>query len=219
MSPVLPGSHEAPSLRMERVVSNHLPPPPSASRRRAILRGAALAFAVIALDAGAAQDLTITYYDVQGENLQELRASLSAHGPVGKDGARHHGHVDWHVGWNYDYAPRAVGCRIGKLRVEVRATMVLPRWTGADTAPASLQQEWARYSEALRVHEDGHAAHAGQAAEEIQRRFASVGGGMRCAQLGEELNRIGQAVLDEYAARDKQYDDTTEHGATQGARL
>lgn len=64
-----------PSLRMERVVSNHFPHPPSASRRRAILHGAAMALALIALDAGAAQDLTITYYDVQGGNLQELRAS------------------------------------------------------------------------------------------------------------------------------------------------
>jgi predicted secreted Zn-dependent protease len=206
-------------FRVERAMSKNVSPPQPAPRSRAIVRGGALALALIALDAGAAQDLTITYYDVQGGNLQELRTSLTAHGPVGKDGARHHGHVDWHVGWNYDYAPRGVGCRIGKLRVDVKATMVLPRWTGLDTAPASLQQEWARYSQALRVHEDGHAAHADQAAEEIQRRFAAVGGGMRCTQFGEELNRIGQAVLDEYAARDKQYDDTTEHGATQGARL
>lgn len=206
-------------FRMERVMSKNVSHPQPAPRSRAILRGAALALALIALDAGAAQDLTITYYDVQGGNLQELRASLNARGPVGKDGARHHGHVDWHVGWNYDYAPRGVGCRIGKLRVDVKATMVLPRWTGVETAPASLQEEWARYSQALRVHEDGHAAHADQAAEEIQRRFAAVGGGMRCTQLGEELNRIGQAVLDDYAARDKHYDETTEHGATQGARL
>lgn len=206
-------------FRMERVMSKNESHPQPAPRSHAILRGGALALALIALDAGAAQNLTITYYDVQGGNLQELRASLNARGPVGKDGARHHGHVDWHVGWNYDYAPRGVGCRIGNLRVDVKATMLLPRWTGVDTAPASLQEEWERYSQALRVHEDGHAAHADQAAEEIQRRFAAVGGGMRCTQLGEELNRIGQAVLDDYAARDKQYDETTEHGATQGARL
>ena len=219
MPPVRPGSHQAPSFCMERVVNNQLPHPRSTFRPHALLRGTALVLALIALDAGAAQDLTITYYDVQGDTLQELRASLNAHGPVGKDGVRHHGHVDWYVGWNFDYAPRGAGCRLGKVRMEVRATMVLPRWTGADTAPASLQQEWARYSQALRVHEDGHAAHADQAAEDIQRRFAAVGGGMRCPQLGEELNRIGKAVLDEYAARDKQYDEITEHGATQGARL
>jgi len=204
---------------MERVVIEYVFFSRTALGRRLIGRGTALAIALLALDASAAPDLAVTYYDVPGNSLQELRQSLNTLGPVGKDGKRHHGQVDWHVGWRFNYLPRGTGCRIDALRMEVKATMLLPRWTGVDTAPAVLQQEWTRYSQALRVHEDGHAARATQASEEIQRRFAAVGGAMNCTRLNEELNRIGQAVIDEYAARDRQYDEDTDHGATQGARL
>ena len=40
-----------------------------------------------------------------------------------------------------------------------------------------------------------------------------------CATLEREANALGHRLLQDHVAREKQYDQRTRHGATQGARL
>ncbi len=184
--------------------------------------GAALLLAALGTaTAHAAPDagLTVEYYDVQGTTLPQLRASLSALGPVDDDGERHHGQVNWNLQWRYNYSTDRGGCRLTGFAVQRSTTMQLPRWVDVDRASPALRSEWERYSQALRLHEDGHVETGALAAAEIERRAAAVKRSSTCAALGTTLDGIGKAVVQEFKARDVEYDATTGHGATQGAQI
>lgn len=167
----------------------------------------------------ASESLEIEYYDVRGGNVRELREAMHRHGPTGEDGRRFHGYTKWHVRWNFRYRPRGASCAVTSVETSLDVTMTLPRWTRPDGAPAELEREWERYSAALRAHEDGHADLGAAAAGEIQRRLSEMSGTSGCQALAEEMNRTGRAIIEEAKARELEYDATTGHGATQGARF
>lgn len=178
---------------------------------------AALGIATVqaAPDAG----LTIEYYDVQGTTLEQLRESLRTLGPVDDDGERHHGQVRWNLQWRYNYSTDRGGCRLTGFTVQRSTTMQLPRWVDVDRVSPALRSDWERYSRALRLHEDGHVETGALAAAEIERRTAAVKRSPTCAALTATLDEIGKAVIQEFKARDVEYDATTGHGATQDAQI
>lgn len=178
---------------------------------------AALGIATVqaAPDAG----LTIEYYDVQGTTLEQLRESLRTLGPVDDDGERHHGQVNWNLQWRYNYSTDRGGCRLTGFTVQRSTTMQLPRWVDVDRVSPALRSDWERYSRALRLHEDGHVETGALAAAEIERRTAAVKRSPTCAALTATLDEIGKAVIQEFKARDVEYDATTGHGATQDAQI
>lgn len=178
---------------------------------------AALGIATVqaAPDAG----LTIEYYDVQGTTLEQLRESLRTLGPVDDDGERHHGQVRWNLQWRYNYSTDRGGCRLTGFTVQRSTTMQLPRWVDVDRVSPALRSDWERYSRALRLHEDGHVETGALAAAEIERRTAAVKRSPTCAALTATLDEIGKAVIQEFKARDVEYDAMTGHGATQDAQI
>ncbi|MGA6537834.1 DUF922 domain-containing Zn-dependent protease [Stenotrophomonas sp. NPDC101269] len=163
--------------------------------------------------------LTIEYYDVQGTTLEQLRESLRTLGPVDDDGERHHGQVRWNLQWRYNYSTDRGGCRLTGFTVQRSTTMQLPRWVDVDRVSPALRSDWERYSRALRLHEDGHVETGALAAAEIERRTAAVKRSPTCAALTATLDEIGKAVIQEFKARDVEYDATTGHGATQDAQI
>lgn len=167
----------------------------------------------------AAPSLDVQYYDVQGTTRQALRRSLAERGPIGDDGVRYHAYTRWFVRWNYRLASSAGGCRVDSLEVSLEATMILPRWSGSKDAPASLRRQWERYVAALRLHEEGHYAHGVAVGDEVRRRLAALGGTENCGRLRQRVDAEGEAVLEAYRKREREYDLHTGHGVTQGARI
>lgn len=195
------------------------PNPDPWSRKR--LTGAALALSALLFTGGlhASGSLEIEYYDVHGSSVQEVREAMNRNGPIGNDGRRFHGYTKWRVGWKFRYAPRGASCEPTSVETSLDVVMTLPRWTRPDDAPAELEREWERYSAALKAHEDGHAEFGAAAAGEIQRRLSEMSGRSGCRALAEEMNRAGRAIIEEARSRELEYDATTRHGATQGARF
>jgi len=185
------------------------------------MRCAAIAVFALLLMGGvhASESLEIEYYEVHGNSAQEVREWMNRNGPVGKDGRRFHGYTKWHVRWNFRYRPRGASCEVTSVETSLDVIMTLPRWTRPAGAPAELEREWERYSAALRAHEDGHAGLGAAAAGEIQRRLSEMSGTSGCQALADDMNRTGRAILEEAKAREREYDATTGHGATQGARF
>lgn len=192
-----------------------------AARVRRAGKGALLLAVLYVPGVHAAPDagLAVEYYDVQGTTLAQLRASLSALGPVDEDGERHHGQVNWNLQWRYNYSTDRGGCRLTGFTVQRSTTMQLPRWVDVDRVSPALRSDWERYSRALRLHEDGHVETGALAAAEIERRTAAVKRSPTCAALTATLDEIGKAVIQEFKARDVEYDATTGHGATQDAQI
>ena len=167
----------------------------------------------------AADSLQVEYYEVEGADLRELRASLNARGPLGENGKRYHGFTKWRVNWNYKYQRSGQSCGLSSLVTHVVATITMPRWNAPADAPVKLRQEWRRYLSALRAHEDGHHNFAKTAAAQIERDLAELSNPSGCNELAKEIDARADAILDIYRAEEKAYDQQTRHGATQGARF
>lgn len=169
--------------------------------------------------ASASDSLRTDYYRVDGNSVRSIRDALDRHGPVGADGKRYHGNTSWHVSWNFTYAPAGSACVIRSVRVDTDTVMTLPQLAGTGTLPASVRVKRETYSAALRLHEDGHRRIAISAAREVERRLSRLGSSGGCKALESEANRVAQAILSDFRARERDYDRSTDHGASQGARF
>ncbi|MEO8810642.1 MAG: DUF922 domain-containing protein [Rhodanobacter sp.] len=163
-----------------------------------------------------ADDARLVYYDVVGNSAATLRQQLKSNGPL-DHGKRFDAHATWHVTWTYTYASTGQGCAFTKLDTSLNGVIELPRWVDPGDAPASLKIKWERFLAALRVHEDGHYAHGVAARNEIEtlgRSFQIPGS---CSAMAKTFNDEASAIVDKYAAMDRQYDHDTDHGKSQGA--
>ena len=167
----------------------------------------------------ASDPLVVEFYDVQGNDLREMRKWMEDHGPAGDDGVRYHGYTKWSVGWSFRFAPNGQACEIQSIETKLEATMTLPRWNKPDRASKRIEQEWERYIAALRQHEDGHYGIAVSAAEEIKRRLFGLTKESGCQAFADDINDKAKAVIAEFRAKESAYDAATDHGVTQGAQL
>jgi predicted secreted Zn-dependent protease len=172
---------------------------------------------LVSASAAVADDAEIVYYDIVGDSAKELRSQLNGNGPVGKGGKRSDGRADWHVTWNFRYAPSTQGCKLTVLKTTVTGRIVLPRWKAGHGASNALVGKWERYISALRVHEEGHYAFGVRAADEISDLRQSASTANNCSELVIRVNTQARAILEKYKNADDAYDASTKHGRTQGA--
>ena len=171
--------------------------------------------------AGAAQNTvqwTTNFYTVTGETLREVHESLRQKRPWG-DRPSVDGMTEWQLEWRFTVAPAEGGCRLSGFGTKTIILTTLPRWNAPAGASPLLRSTWSNYVYALGLHEAGHAAIAFAAAADLQKQAKTNSAGPDCSTLQQNLNALGQRVLEEYRRRDDQYDERTDHGATQGARL
>ena len=108
------------------------------------------------------------------------------------------------------------GCRLGAIEVDLDVTMTLPEWAPDGPTDYALRRDWARFTAALRRHEDGHRRRA----EAGVRAVAAALAGVRtatCAEADAEGRRRVRETQDRTAAGQQRYDDQTDHGRTEGA--
>lgn len=170
------------------------------------------------LQAQGAVRWTTNFYSVQGMTIPELRRSIRENRPW-KERFNHDAMTDWRVEWQFTLTPTPSGCRVGTFGTQTTIVITMPRWNAPTNAPEVTRQIWQKYVSALGQHEAGHGAMALAAASELAKKGQSIGGGSDCDGLKARLDTECRAVIDAYRAKDKLYDETTRHGATQGAIL
>lgn len=156
-------------------------------------------------------------YPVSVQPGQTLRQAISAASPIQVEGLRFHGYTHWNVHWNFWWHSDASGrCRITRVTTRLRTRIQMPELRAGNPAQ---QTQFARYAEALHQHEQGHVQFGRTAAQAIDRGIAALPEAPDCSTLERQANALGQRLLAEQVAQEKDYDRTTRHGATQGARL
>ena len=161
---------------------------------------------------------TTNYYAVTGNSVREIISSLARSGPAGQLGSMH-ASTQWKVDWHYRTETSANGCVCSSFTTDVTITTLLPRWLPSTNASVEVRQAWRSYINALTDHENGHAGFAVQAVAEMKRRVDAIGEVASCSALAQQLDQIGNEVLEEHRKKEKDYDIQTRHGATQGAFL
>ncbi len=152
-------------------------------------------------------------YPVKGQDYASLVKSLSASGPKG-----FHGLASWNIAYKYTTRTEGNVCRFDSIRLSVQGEILMPKWTDEDTAPPALRQRWADYYAALQQHEEGHVQHGNELASLVQEKFLGYGD-FACGQAKSIAQSEFDKLYNNLKNRDKEYDQRTQHGATQGARF
>ena len=158
---------------------------------------------------------SLSYYDVHGTTVAELRADMRRLGPK-VEGTSFVGETRSPMRWTWRTESLRGGssCGIRDVMVVVNAQITLPRWVPPAGADTSLVKEWNRFLTALEVHEAGHkdiSAKAGKAIIDRLRNLSSP-----CALLGSRANDIARDIVTKQMEEQRTYDATTRHGLTQG---
>lgn len=159
------------------------------------------------------EEVAETYYDVEHEEGDSLRAVIGDASPI--EGG-YHGYTKWNLKWSFSFDWDDESCWVSDVTVNMSATITLPELYTDDP---SAQRRFDRYIVALREHEEGHVDTARLAAEEIEEAVLNMDARPTCKILGRDANALSQAIVKRGNQRDKDYDRRTDHGRTQGARV
>jgi predicted secreted Zn-dependent protease len=152
---------------------------------------------------------TTNFYAVTGTTFREIRHSIAASRPWQDS---FDGDTRWTVSWRFSLRQGAGGCSPLGVTTETKITTTLPRWTPPTNATPELKQQWTRYFTNLAMHEAGHARIAIAAAAEVRQRLGELGPQPDCEGMKRVINERGDKVVDDYRAREREYDRVTNHG-------
>lgn len=157
------------------------------------------------------------YYKIYGNTVWDLRSQMSQCGPK-QDGESFDAVTYYYINWNYLYQYQADGsCQIKNVAVGVKVDIYYPGWQRPNNPDFVVVERWDSYMKNLIIHEEGHRQIAFEGAQQILDKLNSIPESDDCQQIENQANTESVAITDAVAARQKSYDDTTNHGETQGA--
>jgi predicted secreted Zn-dependent protease len=159
------------------------------------------------------------YYTVIGRTAAELRAQINRLGPKDQYGQPYDGQADSELRWSYQVATVENRCVVTAVNVHVQTTITMPQWTPPPDAPSELRERWVRYYSALLFHENGHKELGNTAGKQLVQLAAALPPAATCDDLKASLDDLAQDALAWLTQQNIQYDLTTQHGRTQGARF
>lgn len=155
-------------------------------------------------------------YDVEGSTAQALTEQMKQLGPTDANGDHSDAYTRWFVTWTFAFARGPEGCRIADAHVKVHVNTMLPSWSAPGDATADLPARWRKFSDALALHERGHLQIGVHSGQEIRQAMLALPPTGSCDTVEGEANEIARAIVTLHNAYDRDYDEKTHHGFTQG---
>jgi predicted secreted Zn-dependent protease len=178
---------------------------------------AAVLLVAIATQDGLAKPIirkSFNYYDVDGATVEAIRADINSKRFQAYDGV-----TRWYVRWNYTHRRIANACVIASVTCSADINTRMPRLAANSIAPQELKRGFSEYLENLTVHEWGHRRNGIDTAERIEKAIKTLPPAATCEELDTVADRRAHAEVAEGNRLDIEYDATTDHGRTQGARF
>lgn len=161
--------------------------------------------------------VAIAYYEINSPTLEQIPHLMRRVGPIDVDGIRRDALLSWNIRWGRTHTSR-YATTVTMVGVQRSVVLTLPRWCPEQAPTAEDKLEWSRYLLRVLEHEAGHAGiffRYSSQFESVFRKFSE-----ECPTCSpREENERGFRLLHRLNAEQRQYDDDTLHGATQGARL
>jgi|AP95_1055475.scaffolds.fasta_scaffold59478_2 predicted secreted Zn-dependent protease len=152
--------------------------------------------ALPALPRGATAQVAEDNYLVDGNTIDQIRASLGAS----------RGYHRWNLRYRYSCRPSGGICEMTDVTIDLESTIVVPRWTGRATASVAVITLWDRYITVLRSHEYTHREYSYRAARDISRTLLDLTT-RDCAGMQQLANSNGQRILDRYRRLNSEFDE------------
>jgi predicted secreted Zn-dependent protease len=162
-------------------------------------------------------DTSVRWYDVAGASESAVRVSLSERGPLDHTGARHDAFTEWYLSWHLTFLVSEPGCATGPVSTSMHVRVTLPRWQPPSMAAPELVARWRTYLDALAWHELGHRERGLEAAAAIEAELPLLEPRASCEETEQLANQAAHQIIERFRQADRDYDEVTQHGATQGA--
>lgn len=156
------------------------------------------------------------YYAMTGSSIRDIQLSLRQTRPWKSP---HDGSTEWRIQWSAYMSKDGGQCHCSSFETTTMITVTLPKWVPPTNTLPAVREAWAKYLRALEQHEAGHADIALAATAEMHKRVKDIGTEPDCDALRTKVKTECDTILEAHRAREKEYDQQTRHGATQGARL
>lgn len=164
-----------------------------------------------------AESYDVQPYSVSGNTPQEIRRALDQQGPFDESGRRFDSDTRWQLDGNWNWQPTARGCEVKDAILKIQITLVIPTLAVIPSITGSLLSGWNHYIERLKVHEGGHIDMDLTLARKLRDDFANFPPAFDCNILQSQLQARFDSTSSTIKQLNIQYDNETNHGATQGA--
>jgi len=150
---------------------------------------------------------TLTYYDLAGATIERAHQAMLTSAPVHAESSqRMAGFTDSRITWTGTTQSGPGSCQLETASVTLQMTIKLPRWTGRDTASVAEREQWDRFVQAVRAHEDGHVENSARHAKLLAQRLGALGPQPDCHSVQRAGNETLNSVIGEARAVDAAYD-------------
>lgn len=150
----------------------------------------------------------VLWFDLKGRDRVDLIESCWENCPHDEQDRPVASLTTWAVDWTWVRRP-GDPCEVLDPTVVVDVTVTLPRWDPPPDADPALADEWRTYLGALTRHEEGHV-------DLVHHLADGTASALRAAGC-ERAHAAGAAMLDHIRTAQRNYDDATGNGRTQGA--
>jgi predicted secreted Zn-dependent protease len=142
------------------------------------------------------------------ERLVELRTDGT---PLSHANTRIRGQTTWQLTWDYRARDEIMRCSVDKVLLTLTIRHRLPVLPKEDL-PDNAREVFGPVYKVLHAHEQQHAAHAREAAREVDRVMRMLPAQESCEILEKRLRVLVGGVLDDYRTRDETLDAVTDFG-------
>ena len=143
-------------------------------------------------------------YDVAGNTVEGIPISLMTAGRAAL--GRYRGLHTWNLRYRYNYRQVRNACEMTNVTIELESRIMVPRWTGRETADSTVVALWDTYITNLRGHEYTHREYSYRAARDISRSLYDLVAGS-CAGMRTLANSTAQRIIDQYGRLDEEFDE------------
>jgi len=168
-------------------------------------------------------DESVSYYDITGTSVRELRESIYANSLVDRATNGFDASTNWSISSQFEYLAEASGCKITSADIRANIVYRLPRWQAIkDSTDTELTAKWRGYIDNLTRHESIHGDMTRDAVSTIETTLLSLhttDTNLSCDALKTKAYASIDRLIAELKQRHEKFDVDTNHGTKTGAVL
>ena len=163
----------------------------------------------------------ISYYKVYGKTPNEISNQIYSCTPVTSNGKKFAASTNYAINWSILYSPvknSQSHCRVISAGVGLSISKVFPAWEATTNTSASTKNTWNAFIANLKQHENEHQAINQMYATKLLNELNKLAP-TNCNTISDVAKVKAQSVIASLDAANIRLDATTDHGATDGAKL
>lgn len=157
-------------------------------------------------------------FAVTGATVPQIRQALRLLGPR-RARQRYGAYTDWAIDWQLTHTRSGELVELQGGEVRVVSEVILPTWHAPRSASEAVCSRWRSFLHAVRRHERRHVALAETAGRWLAERLGELPAAREESSIEQAARVIAASALADVRARERAYDELTDHGETEGVHL